>query len=195
MPPEDAGQAHRLLELPLAAGRAVRRLPVYALWRERGRGGGQARWVCGGRGRGGSAGGELHGGSVCLWRGTSWDEGQSGAPLSGACLFSQVRGTPSPLTYSRRPTALSPLTPADWTCPLCRDICNCSFHRSRRGWAPTGTLYRRAAAEGAQRGRHHIDLPCHLLPCPALLRCSAQGLRPCRLQPKHSLPTLHVRQC
>ncbi len=35
-----------------------------------------------------------------------------------------------------------------WTCPLCRDICNCSFHRSKRGWAPTGTLYRRATAEG-----------------------------------------------
>ena len=36
-------------------------------------------------------------------------------------------------------------------CPPCRGLCNCSFHRIRRGWAPTGTLYRRAIAEGALR--------------------------------------------
>ncbi len=38
---------------------------------------------------------------------------------------------------------------ADWVCPPCRGMCNCSFHRIHRGWAPTGTLYRRALAEGA----------------------------------------------
>ncbi len=38
---------------------------------------------------------------------------------------------------------------ADWVCPPCRGLCNCSFHRISRGWAPTGTLYRRAIAEGA----------------------------------------------
>ena len=37
-----------------------------------------------------------------------------------------------------------------WTCPPCRGLCNCSFHRIRKGWAPTGTLYRRAIAEGAR---------------------------------------------
>ena len=36
-----------------------------------------------------------------------------------------------------------------WECPPCRGLCNCSFHRIRRGWAPTGTLYRRAIAQGA----------------------------------------------
>ena len=36
-----------------------------------------------------------------------------------------------------------------WVCPPCRGLCNCSFHRIRAGWAPTGTLYRRAIAEGA----------------------------------------------
>ena len=35
-----------------------------------------------------------------------------------------------------------------WTCPVCRGLCNCSNHRIRRGWAPTGSLYRRAIAEG-----------------------------------------------
>ena len=46
-------------------------------------------------------------------------------------------------------TCLFPPTPlADWRCPMCRDLCNCSFHRSKRGWAPTGTLYRHAIAEG-----------------------------------------------
>ena len=37
-----------------------------------------------------------------------------------------------------------------WVCPPCRGLCNCSFHRIRAGWAPTGTLYRRAIAEGAR---------------------------------------------
>lgn len=45
-----------------------------------------------------------------------------------------------------------------WVCPLCRDLCNCSFHRSKRGWAPTGTLYRRAAAEGARCRCPHLGL-------------------------------------
>lgn len=48
----------------------------------------------------------------------------------------------------------------DWLCPLCRDICNCSFHRSKRGWAPTGTLYRHAIAEGEpQAGRKLLTAP------------------------------------
>lgn len=49
-----------------------------------------------------------------------------------------------------RPAAALPL--ADWRCPMCRDLCNCSFHRSKRGWAPTGTLYRLASAEGEAPG-------------------------------------------
>ena len=36
----------------------------------------------------------------------------------------------------------------EWTCPVCRGLCNCSNHRIRRGWAPTGSLYRHAIAEG-----------------------------------------------
>lgn len=35
----------------------------------------------------------------------------------------------------------------EWTCPCCRDLCNCSFHRSRAGWAPTGTMYRYVLGE------------------------------------------------
>ena len=27
---------------------------------------------------------------------------------------------------------------SSWICPPCRDLCNCSFHRSRKGWCPTG---------------------------------------------------------
>ncbi|PSC73301.1 ubiquitin-ligase zinc ion binding [Micractinium conductrix] len=46
----------------------------------------------------------------------------------------------------------------DWRCPLCRDLCNCSFHRSKRGWAPTGTLYRRAIAEGYTSVSHYLVL-------------------------------------
>lgn len=42
-----------------------------------------------------------------------------------------------------------------WVCPPCRGLCNCSFHRIRAGWAPTGTLYRRAIAEGELVTRSH----------------------------------------
>ncbi len=41
-----------------------------------------------------------------------------------------------------------------WVCPPCRGLCNCSFHRIRAGWAPTGTLYRRAIAEGELGSRY-----------------------------------------
>lgn len=33
-------------------------------------------------------------------------------------------------------------------CPCCRDICNCSNHRNKKGWAPTKALHRSAKARG-----------------------------------------------
>lgn len=35
-----------------------------------------------------------------------------------------------------------------WACPVCRGLCNCSNHRHRRGWAPTGSMYRSAIGQG-----------------------------------------------
>lgn len=40
-----------------------------------------------------------------------------------------------------------------WICPVCRDICNCSFCRQAKGWAPTGNLYRKV-------GDIHDPTPC-----------------------------------
>eukprot|EP00850_Spirogloea_muscicola_P016053 SM000127S26669 [mRNA] locus=s127:281794:289592:- [translate_table: standard] len=40
----------------------------------------------------------------------------------------------------------------DWVCPDCQDICNCSFCRSHKGWAPTGQLYRK---EKPRRANHY----------------------------------------
>ena len=45
-----------------------------------------------------------------------------------------------------------------WVCPPCRGLCNCSFHRARRGWAPTGSLYRYALAEGYASVAHFLVL-------------------------------------
>lgn len=45
-----------------------------------------------------------------------------------------------------------------WTCPPCRDLCNCSFCRQRKGWPPTGTLYRRAIREGYASVAHYLVL-------------------------------------
>lgn len=45
-----------------------------------------------------------------------------------------------------------------WICPPCRDLCNCSFHRTRRGWAPTGSLYRHVIAESYSSVAHFLVL-------------------------------------
>ncbi|OMO80117.1 hypothetical protein CCACVL1_13152 [Corchorus capsularis] len=37
---------------------------------------------------------------------------------------------------------------ADWTCPKCRDICNCSFCMKKKGHKPTGMLVHTAKATG-----------------------------------------------
>ncbi|KOM55933.1 hypothetical protein LR48_Vigan10g182500 [Vigna angularis] len=37
---------------------------------------------------------------------------------------------------------------ANWTCPKCRGICNCSLCQKRRGEQPTGPLYRSAKESG-----------------------------------------------
>lgn len=47
---------------------------------------------------------------------------------------------------------------SSWVCPPCRDLCNCSFHRSKRGWCPTGTLYRKSIAEGYASVAHYLVL-------------------------------------
>jgi len=47
---------------------------------------------------------------------------------------------------------------SDWKCPCCRDICNCSFHRTKKGWAPTGTLYRYAISQGYPSVAHYLVL-------------------------------------
>ena len=54
---------------------------------------------------------------------------------------------------------------SDWVCPHCRDatLCNCSQHRTRLGWGPTGALYRRATGEGAlspPASRHSVGVQC-----------------------------------
>jgi len=36
----------------------------------------------------------------------------------------------------------------EWKCPMCLDICNCSFCRRRKGLAPTGIMINRARREG-----------------------------------------------
>lgn len=46
----------------------------------------------------------------------------------------------------------------DWRCPPCRDICNCSFCRTRKGWAPTGSMYRLAIREGYESVAHYLIL-------------------------------------
>ncbi|KAL4423503.1 hypothetical protein ABPG77_003636 [Micractinium sp. CCAP 211/92] len=50
------------------------------------------------------------------------------------------------------------VTNKDWVCPCCRDICNCSNHRNKKGWAPTKALHRSAKARGYLSAAHYLVL-------------------------------------
>ncbi|EXC35386.1 hypothetical protein L484_026711 [Morus notabilis] len=44
----------------------------------------------------------------------------------------------------------------NWICPVCRGICNCSFCRQAKGWAPTGTLYKKISQLGFKSVAHYL---------------------------------------
>ncbi|CAL9149275.1 unnamed protein product [Musa hybrid cultivar] len=44
----------------------------------------------------------------------------------------------------------------NWICPVCRGICNCSFCRIKRGWGPTGPMYRKIARMGYKSVAHYL---------------------------------------
>ncbi|GJP43883.1 hypothetical protein CLOM_g3283 [Closterium sp. NIES-68] len=45
-----------------------------------------------------------------------------------------------------------------WECPVCRDICNCSICRNRKGWGPTGQLFHKVWGAGYQSVAHYLML-------------------------------------
>ncbi|KAJ9564097.1 hypothetical protein OSB04_000063 [Centaurea solstitialis] len=44
----------------------------------------------------------------------------------------------------------------EWICPVCRGICNCSLCRQAKGWAPTGSLYRKISGLGYKSVAHFL---------------------------------------
>ncbi|MBA0803113.1 hypothetical protein Gohar_013361 [Gossypium harknessii] len=44
----------------------------------------------------------------------------------------------------------------NWVCPVCRGICNCSLCRQAKGWAPTGSLYRKITKMGFKSVAHYL---------------------------------------
>ncbi|CAH9070920.1 unnamed protein product [Cuscuta epithymum] len=46
----------------------------------------------------------------------------------------------------------------NWICPVCRDICNCSRCRRRKGWAPTGAVYNKVLEIGYKSVAHYLIL-------------------------------------
>ncbi|KFK30339.1 hypothetical protein AALP_AA7G248900 [Arabis alpina] len=65
--------------------------------------------------------------------------------LCGDCLY---------MRYGEH--VLEALENPDWTCPVCRDICNCSICRTRKGWLPTGNAYRRVCKDGYKSVAHFL---------------------------------------
>ncbi|CAL0312099.1 unnamed protein product [Lupinus luteus] len=43
-----------------------------------------------------------------------------------------------------------------WTCPVCREICNCSRCRRGNGWMPTGNIYRKVLKMGFKSVAHYL---------------------------------------
>ncbi|CAD6253505.1 unnamed protein product [Miscanthus lutarioriparius] len=44
----------------------------------------------------------------------------------------------------------------NWICPVCRGICNCSICRSKKGWFPTGSAYRKVVGLGYKSVAHFL---------------------------------------
>nr|ACL54473.1 unknown [Zea mays] len=44
----------------------------------------------------------------------------------------------------------------NWICPVCRGICNCSLCRTKKGWFPTGSAYRKAIGLGYKSVAHFL---------------------------------------
>ncbi|XP_031479037.1 uncharacterized protein LOC116249870 [Nymphaea colorata] len=43
-----------------------------------------------------------------------------------------------------------------WICPVCRGICNCSLCRIKKGWLPTGPLYKKITRLGYKSVAHYL---------------------------------------
>ncbi|PAN43103.1 hypothetical protein PAHAL_8G211100 [Panicum hallii] len=44
----------------------------------------------------------------------------------------------------------------NWICPVCRGICNCSICRTKKGWFPTGCVYRKVVKLGYKSVAHYL---------------------------------------
>lgn len=44
----------------------------------------------------------------------------------------------------------------NWICPVCRGICNCSICRTKKGWFPTGSAYRKVVGLGYKSVAHFL---------------------------------------
>ncbi|CAL1380514.1 unnamed protein product [Linum trigynum] len=51
---------------------------------------------------------------------------------------------------------LEALEDPNWLCPVCRGICNCSFCRQAKGFAPTGIMYRKISSLGYKSVAHYL---------------------------------------
>ncbi|CAI8618361.1 unnamed protein product [Vicia faba] len=43
-----------------------------------------------------------------------------------------------------------------WTCPSCREICNCNICRRKNGWMPTGNIYNKVTKLGFKSVAHYL---------------------------------------
>ncbi|PKU73382.1 hypothetical protein MA16_Dca024184 [Dendrobium catenatum] len=87
----------------------------------------------------------------------SWTLFVDGYDKSGKRIYDQVKGkTCHQCRYGEN--VLEVLNNPSWICPVCRGICNCSFCRIKKGWAPTGPLYKKVRNLEYKSVAHYLIL-------------------------------------
>ncbi|XP_058069244.1 uncharacterized protein LOC131218613 isoform X2 [Magnolia sinica] len=85
----------------------------------------------------------------------SWELFEDGYGADGKRMYDPVNGkTCHQCRYGENVLEVN-MNP-NWVCPVCRGICNCSLCRLKRGWAPTGPLYKKVLSLGFKSVAHYL---------------------------------------
>ncbi|XP_004512668.1 uncharacterized protein [Cicer arietinum] len=69
--------------------------------------------------------------------------------LCGDCLYTRYGENVTEANFNPK-----------WTCPSCREICNCNSCRRRNGWMPTGNIYNKVTKLGFKSVAHYLIKTC-----------------------------------
>ncbi|XP_020104611.1 uncharacterized protein LOC109721402 isoform X2 [Ananas comosus] len=87
--------------------------------------------------------------------GMTWTLFVDGYAKDGARIYDHIKGkTCHQCRYGEN--VLEANKNPNWICPVCRGICNCSLCRVKKGWTPTGPLYKKVTSLGYKSVAHYL---------------------------------------